>query len=88
MLKNCPLKDGFDLAEAFRQQVHGEPIEFDGGEIPVSISLGLTYCGSKSEADLDKLLRQADEALYEAKRGGRNCTKVWTGARLLRQGGK
>ncbi len=39
----------------------------------VTISIGLTVC--KPQDDLAEALRRADEALYEAKRNGRNCVR-------------
>ncbi|CAN5754885.1 diguanylate cyclase [soil metagenome] len=39
----------------------------------VSISIGLTLCTPRD--DLAEALRRADEALYDAKRSGRNCVR-------------
>lgn len=39
----------------------------------ITISIGLTVC--RPEDDLAEALRRADEALYEAKRSGRNCVR-------------
>jgi diguanylate cyclase (GGDEF)-like protein len=56
------------VADALRRQVAAA-----GGPVPVTASLGLaTWEGETSEA----LLRRADEALYAAKRGGRNQVQV------------
>jgi len=40
----------------------------------VTISVGVTVCGPGDE--LSAALRRADDALYEAKRSGRNCVKT------------
>jgi diguanylate cyclase len=58
------------LAEAIRVRVQGTQITVRGGDIPVTISAGVSvYIHGESEAEF---LARADKALYEAKRQGRN----------------
>ena len=45
-------------------------------ETSVTISIGLAFCEGWGENTVDESLRRADEALYEAKRRGRNCVVV------------
>ena len=45
----------------------------DVGEIPVTVSIGVAVGGRLGDT-AEGLIRRADEALYEAKRAGRNCT--------------
>src|SRR5579883_555593 len=61
-----------ELAERFRAAVAELAIPAAGGEIKVTISIGLAEW--KPADTLDSLLRKADIALYEAKRSGRNRT--------------
>jgi diguanylate cyclase (GGDEF)-like protein len=53
-----------------------QPVWHNGFEIPVSISVGIgtAFAG---ETDAELLLRQADAALYSAKKKGRHCFKVF-----------
>lgn len=44
----------------------------------ITISIGVTACGPGEE--VSAVLRRADEALYEAKRSGRDCTRVNPGS--------
>ncbi len=66
------------FAEALRSAVAGMRIEIDGASLSFTVSAGLAI--AEAGAEVDALLRQADEALYEAKRGGRNRVVVAEGA--------
>lgn len=62
-------------AERLRQCIESERFETSAGGISMTISIGLaTFVPGLSSAQctLDKLLGQADQALYRAKRAGRN----------------
>ena len=54
-----------------------EPVEVEGAEFHVSASLGLSVF-PRLAADSDELLRQADTAMYQAKRAGRSGHMVYT----------
>ncbi len=59
------------LAERLRTTVGDLPIPTAAGPLNVTISVGLATADG-NELDLAELLGNADTALYEAKRGGRN----------------
>src|SRR5207237_742193 len=59
------------LAERIRHVVGDEPIVTEAGEVQVTISVGVASAHPGCE-DLHSLLKAADAARYEAKRGGRN----------------
>ena len=54
-----------------------EPIEHDGHSLRVSISLGISFYPQNDPIDADQLLRQADQAMYQAKVAGKNCYQVF-----------
>ncbi|WP_448206517.1 GGDEF domain-containing protein [Azospirillum sp. sgz302134] len=62
------------LAECLRANVAAQALEFDGQRIAVSVSIGVAEC--RSGADLDTALADADNALYQAKRNGRDQVVV------------
>ncbi len=56
-----------------------EPFLLHGRSVPVTASIGVTFAGREQVTPQD-LLRQADEAQYEAKERGRNRVEVYTPA--------
>ncbi|MHC4562430.1 MAG: GGDEF domain-containing response regulator [Planctomycetota bacterium] len=64
------------VAERVRTAVADEPIIVDGLELPVTVSLGVTGKTHAGPADADRMIQAADEAMYEAKRAGRNCVRI------------
>lgn len=49
-----------------------QPTAIGGLTVRVSASLGATFYPQRNEIDADLLLRQADQAMYQAKTGGKN----------------
>jgi diguanylate cyclase (GGDEF)-like protein/PAS domain S-box-containing protein len=49
-----------------------QPVHIDALEIQVSASAGITFYPQAQEVDADQLLRQADQAMYQAKLTGKN----------------
>jgi two-component system, cell cycle response regulator len=64
---------GFRIADRLRQSVAERPFAIRGGreEIAVTVSIGLTGLRGHDSSP-DTLLKRADEALYKAKKAGRN----------------
>jgi diguanylate cyclase (GGDEF)-like protein len=60
------------LAERIRSAIETTDFHFEGQQTKVRISAGVCQAVAGSVEDGGELLRQADEALYEAKQGGRN----------------
>ena len=54
-----------------------QPMHFGDVVLQVSASLGVTFYPQAEDADADKLLRQADQAMYQAKLVGRNRYHVF-----------
>lgn len=61
------------IAERVRSAVEYQPtILADGREIPMTVSIGLARFEPKRDPDRRSLMERADQALYKAKRTGRN----------------
>lgn len=48
-----------------------------GSQIPVTVSIGVA--NAERESTFELLYQQADQALYQAKKSGRNTFKIWSG---------
>jgi len=47
-------------------------VEIEGAMVHVSASIGVTFYPQHEDVDADQLIRQADQAMYEAKQAGKN----------------
>ncbi|RME12906.1 MAG: diguanylate cyclase [Ardenticatenia bacterium] len=63
------------VAERLRHRIGSAPFTTSAGSLPITISVGLAMKPAHGEpVSLTQLITWADEALYAAKRAGRNCT--------------
>jgi len=60
------------LAERIRTQVMDEKFAFEGKQIPVTVSIGVTATDHRRHQSPSAMVAAADNALYRAKSGGRN----------------
>lgn len=60
------------LAERLREAVEENEIEYGDSTFSITISLGVAELNADVDT-LEKLIKAADDALYRAKRAGRNC---------------
>jgi diguanylate cyclase (GGDEF)-like protein len=63
------------VAEMLRGVIARTPVPFGVHELRVTGSLGVVTA-AQGETDAETLVARADEALYAAKRAGRNCVRV------------
>jgi len=71
LLPSTDLAHALDLAERLCARVALDPVSFDGQAIVCTISAGVTVA-LDGHVGVDLLIKQADQALYAAKRAGRN----------------
>lgn len=60
------------LAERIRSTIAASAFEFDGKTIPITVSVGVATFPLAPAQTTTELIAAADQALYDAKRGGRN----------------
>lgn len=71
LLHECSRDQGLDIADRIRIAIGTTPVEKDGHGILISASVGLASTDT-SGYGLQRLCKEADAALYRAKRAGRN----------------
>jgi diguanylate cyclase (GGDEF)-like protein len=73
ILPHTDLEGAFAIADRIREAVEGLRVARTDGDgfLRITASLGVT---SSTVGDKDRLIADADAALYEAKRSGKNCT--------------
>ncbi len=77
LLPETTLSRAKTVAERLRQSVLRKPLTESRWPIRASISVGVAEASAEMES-LSDLMRAADQALYRAKRAGRNQTVCWT----------
>jgi len=72
VMPDSGLERACQMAERLRECIAGEPFQPDGEtRLTVTASVGVATLG-QPQGSLDALFKRADQALYVAKRGGRN----------------
>ncbi|CAG8500291.1 19672_t:CDS:2, partial [Dentiscutata erythropus] len=76
LLKNANSELAFESAEKIRKTVESHEFNYNGKRLPVTVNSGIADMNSSVESH-EELLKRADQALYVAKRQGRNRVKIW-----------
>ncbi len=71
IILNAGMTNALVLADRLRIEIAEKPLEYGDHLIQFTTSIGVATMGPKDET-FDVLLARADEALYKAKKGGRN----------------
>ena len=71
LLPETPANLAFEAAERLRAQIQQLRIPTHGDDVRITVSIGVATATSATES-IAALINEADRALYEAKRGGRN----------------
>lgn len=72
LLPATSLERAEQVAEKIRSQVENMTLEHPKGPLRPTLSIGITSLAQNSSDDIEHLIHQADLALYEAKKSGRN----------------
>ncbi|GAB4403894.1 MAG: hypothetical protein OHK0048_23150 [Rhodoferax sp.] len=65
-----------------------QPVRIDGVRLEVSVSIGVSFYPQGQDVDADQLLRQADQAMYQAKQAGKNRFSIFDTALEISQRGE
>jgi len=61
--------EAYEVAEDIRKNVSRSPVKTASGYVQITISGGVASCSGE---DFDSVVKRADEALYKAKKSGKN----------------
>ncbi|NOQ51354.1 MAG: diguanylate cyclase [Desulfuromonadaceae bacterium] len=76
VLPETDLEAAQNIAERIRQRVESLPLAPPMGRDKLTMSFGVAAYDGTYDGTIDELIRAADDALYEAKNGGRNQVKT------------
>ena len=76
VLPQTGIEEAAKLAERLRIAIEKIVIKNEEHEIRISASFGVVTCSS-DDKDIESLLTKADDALYVAKKKGRNQVKIF-----------
>ena len=71
---DTPLEGALNLAERIRLGIQNKPLVAAGVSLHLTVSIGVAEKSAR-HANIDQLIKAADEALYHAKQNGRNRTE-------------
>ncbi len=80
VMRSCGAEHAYDAGERFRRAVEANPFSDGDLVLPVTISVGVAPFDRVVHGSRAALYEAADQALYAAKRGGRNRVCVAAGA--------
>jgi diguanylate cyclase (GGDEF)-like protein len=78
LLIQCDPDKGYLIGERIRRAIAGKQVAFGDKLLSVTVSIGVSHTQTDElVADSATLIGHADQALYAAKHGGRNQTRVF-----------
>jgi diguanylate cyclase (GGDEF)-like protein len=75
LLPGTGIGEATSIAERIRNTASQTPVEARAASIPYTVSIGVVQAPPR-EIALEDLVDRADQALYQAKAGGRNCVRA------------
>jgi diguanylate cyclase (GGDEF)-like protein len=76
LLPETRLEDAMSFSEKLRAAIAAAPVRVNDGDLPVTVSVGTASLAHTQFASSSDMIAAADQALYRAKRNGRNRVEV------------
>ena len=76
---NCPVGAASERSNKIRREIEQHDFRWGESPINVTVSIGVLAVNNESSLDMESVLHDVDQAMYQAKRRGRN-----TVAKLVR----
>ena len=69
--------DPMEIAETVRKAVADTPVHYNGSDIRITVSIGVSTTSSAEHLTVHKMIEQADRALYQSKAAGKNRVTLY-----------
>ena len=76
ILPNCNVGAAREVAERCRQAIESTIVTYNGVEINLTTSVGVTTVIKSANVSADTIIERADKALYQSKGDGRNKVSI------------
>jgi diguanylate cyclase len=77
MLPEAGVAEAYRIAERIRRLVESTLFDLGKARLNLTVSLGISNFPQHGARSKEELVQMADQALYEAKRGGRNQVSIY-----------
>ena len=77
MLIETDAKGALEVAEKLKKEIEGHTFQWQQNQLSVNLSIGVAAAPTPEIREVDDLVQAADQALYQAKRAGRNTVVVF-----------
>jgi diguanylate cyclase (GGDEF)-like protein len=78
LLIETDIKSALEVAEKLKQEISTHPFQWQVQQLSVNVSIGLATAPGPGVQDSSDLVDAADQALYQAKKAGRNAVIVFS----------
>lgn len=76
LLPMTPIAEAIEIGDRIRKNIEALTVIFDNQFLKITVSIGISGADQITQENIDLLIKYADEALYQAKKNGRNCVKI------------
>jgi diguanylate cyclase (GGDEF)-like protein len=83
MLPSTSASIALEVGERLRKCIENKAVEFNGNRIRVTASLGIAHRSGKDPFPVKEIMSQADQALYQAKKTGKNKVCFYSSSPVL-----
>ena len=77
ILPGTKQEEALNVAERIRSTIEEAVIKTKKGNVKITLSIGVSEYG-ESHSELSEFIESADRTMYEAKKAGRNCVRVFS----------
>lgn len=81
ILNGCNIENAYVVADKIRKEIEKSKLIVTNNSVSVTVSIGVSF--KKSTDSLDNSVQEADMALYESKKNGKNMVTVFQNKKTI-----